>query len=142
MVAGFLGNPGMNFIAGRLANGGGGLRFEGGSVAVELSAAAASAGASGQAVTLGIRPESVEVGEDAADGATIHGNIFATEPVGSDLFLDVLFEDEASDGVESHLFKVRARPDLKVRVGERIPLCLPHANLYLFDDAGHRIHPE
>ena len=81
MVAGFLGNPGMNFVAGRLANGGSGLRFEGGNVAVALSDAAASAGASGQAVTLGIRPESVEVGDDPAQGATIHGNIFATEPV-------------------------------------------------------------
>ena len=142
MVAGFLGNPGMNFVTGRLVNGGSGLRFEGSNMAVDLSPAASSAGASGQAVTLGIRPESVEVGEDAADGATVHGNIFATEPVGSDLFLDVLFEDEASVDDGAHLFKVRARPDLKVRVGERIPLCLPHANLYLFDDAGHRIHPE
>ena len=142
MVAGFLGNPGMNFLSGRLANGGGGLRFEGSGVALDLPAAAASATGSGRAVTLGIRPESVEVGEGAADGSTVHGSIFATEPVGSDLFLDVLFGDDAGTGDGTRLFKVRARPDLRVRVGERIPLCLPHANLYLFDDAGHRIHPE
>ena len=141
MVAGFLGNPGMNLVTGRLANGGGGLRFEGGAVTVDLSAAESSATA-GQAVTLGIRPESVLVGEGAADGATVHGNIFATEPVGSDLFLDILFEEDAGDSDGARLFKVRARPDLQVRVGERIPLCLPHANLYLFDDAGYRIHPE
>ena len=142
MVAGFLGNPGMNFITGRLAGGNGGLRFEGGNVAVGLPASAAAGVAAGQAVTLGIRPESVTVGEDSADGATIHGNIFATEPVGSDLFLDVLFEEGEDDSETARLFKVRARPDLKVRVGERIPLGLPHANLYLFDDAGHRIHPD
>ena len=128
--------------AGRPIGGNGGFRFEGGNVAVDLSAAASSAAASGQAVTLGIRPESVEVDEGAADGATVHGNIFSTELIGSDLFLNVLFEDEASVDDGAHHFKVRARPDLEVRVGERIPLCLPHANLYLFDDAGHRIHPE
>ena len=142
MVAGFLGNPGMNLIAGRLANGSGGPRFEGGSVTVDLPVAAAASAGTGQALTLGIRPESVTVGEDSADGATVHGSIFATEPVGSDLFLDILFEDETDDTDGTRLFKVRARPDLKVRVGERIPLGLPHANIYLFDDAGHRIHPE
>ncbi len=141
MVAGFLGNPGMNFVSGRLANGGDGLRFDGGAVALDLPSSAASAAGAGQSVTLGIRPESVEVGDGVADGATVHGSIFATEPVGSDLFLDILFDESADTDGETQLFKVRARPDLQVRAGERIPLCLPHANLYLFDDAGHRIHP-
>ena len=142
MVAGFLGNPGMNLVAGRLANGSGGLRFEGGAVTVDMPAAASAGVAAGQAVTLGIRPESVMVGEGAADGATVLGSIFATEPVGSDLFLDILFEEDTGDSDGTRLFKVRARPDLQVRVGERIPLCLPHANLYLFDDAGYRVHPD
>ena len=142
MVAGFLGNPGMNLISGRLAGGNGGPRFEGGNVAVDLPPAASSGVAAGQAVTLGIRPESVTVGEDSAKGATVHGSVFATEPVGSDLFLDILFEEDAGESDGTRLFKVRARPDLHVRVGERVPLGLPHANLYLFDDAGHRVHPE
>ncbi len=142
MVAGFLGNPGMNLVAGRLAGGDGGPRFEGGSVTMDLPNAAAAGAAAGQAITLGIRPESVTVGEGSGDGATVYGSIFATEPVGSDLFLDILFEEDADESGGARLFKVRARPDLQVRVGERIPLGLPLANLYLFDDAGHRIHPE
>ena len=138
MVAGFLGNPGMNFVAGRLDGGGRQVRFKGNGMAVALPGALAASAAPGQAVTLGIRPESVEVGDGAADGATVRGSVFATEPVGSDLFLDVLFQEEG-DG--TRLFKVRARPDLQVRVGDRVPLSLPYDNLYLFDDAGRRIHP-
>ncbi len=136
MVAGFLGNPGMNFVRGRLE--GGGRRFEG-AVAFDLPETLSAGGGEGRSVTFGIRPESVGVGEAGESGATVHGTVFATEPVGSDLFLDILFGQEGDD---AELFKVRARPDLRVRVGERVTLGLPYDNLYLFDDAGRRIHPD
>ena len=39
------------------------------------------------------------------------------------------------------LFKVRTRPELKVRSGEQVLLTLPYDKLYLFDNAGYRIYP-
>jgi len=137
MVAGFLGNPGMNFVGGRIESDGGEARFAGNGMSIALPGALSAGAAPGRAVTLGIRPESVAVGA-GGDGAAVSGSVFATEPVGSDLFLDVLFQEERE---ETRLFKVRARPDLQVRVGEQVPLRLPWDGLYLFDDAGDRIHP-
>ena len=137
MVAGFLGNPGMNLIAGRLNGGGDGLHFEGKGMAFDLPSQFSSVATPGDPVTLGIRPENVVVG-DGPNGVSVTGNIFATEPVGSDLYLDILFVEE-NDGMR--LFKVRTRPELKVRSGEQVLLTLPYDKLYLFDNAGYRIYP-
>jgi multiple sugar transport system ATP-binding protein len=137
MVAGFLGNPGMNLITGRLNNEGDRLQFEGNGLVFELPNQFSSGATPGDSVTLGIRPESVLVGS-GPNGASVSGDIFATEPVGSDLFLDILFGKE-NDG--SHLFKVRAQPELKVQAGEQVQLNLPYDKLYLFDNSGNRIYP-
>ena len=66
-----------------------------------------------------------------------------TEPVGSDLFLDINFDTTSSDRIAeaAGLFKVRAQPDLQAKVGDKVPLSLPHAKLYLFDEQGRRVYP-
>jgi multiple sugar transport system ATP-binding protein len=141
MVAGFIGSPGMNFLQGRLRGNQGSIAFEAPGVTVPLPAGLFGGAARADAgeMTLGIRPESVKVGAGTHPAASIQGNVFATEPVGSDLFLDISFEDGAA-GL-SNLFKVRAQPDLRVRVGERIPLHLPYESIFLFDTSGWRVYP-
>ena len=64
----------------------------------------------------------------------------ATEPVGSDLFLDISFEPAETEA--PRLFKVRTRPDRVVKVGEAIPLGLPSDKIYLFDQGGRRVYPQ
>lgn len=140
MVAGFIGSPGMNFLRGRFSGSQGAIAFEAPGVRVPLPAnLLAGNSLNGADMTLGIRPESVKVGTAAQSSASVEGSVFATEPVGSDLFLDISFEEGAA-GLTS-LFKVRTVPDLKVRVGETISLQLPYESIYFFNASGWRIHP-
>ena len=68
---------------------------------------------------LGYRPEGVEVNGINNHGS-VSGLIYATEPQGSDLFLDISFGE--SDAPEQALFKVRTQPDVKLRAGDRVSL--------------------
>jgi multiple sugar transport system ATP-binding protein len=86
-------------------------------------------------VTIGIRPERVVV--NGAEGAAGTGWVYATEPVGSDLFVDVSFD--APDTPDPHLFKIRTRPERSIRAGDRVPVTIPMEYLYVFDKAGRRI---
>jgi ABC-type sugar transport system ATPase subunit len=89
-------------------------------------------------VTLGIRPERVVV-NGAAEQNTAIGWVYATEPVGSDLFLDISFDDP--DTVDPNIFKIRTDPGRTIRAGDHVPVFLPPDSLYVFDSAGVRIHP-
>ncbi len=140
-VAGFLGSPGMNFIEGRLAQGPGAFRFEAPGFSLPLPADhfAHLAHMTGRALTLGVRPEALGVADGARPANTVEGTVFATEPVGSDLFMDVTFGENGSAG--GTLFKVRTRPDVEVREGDRVGLIVPYEQLYLFAEDGARVHP-
>ena len=141
MVAGFLGNPGMNFISGNFGTKDGKDCFVGSGFHLNLPPGVTR---SGDNVTLGIRPESVLVGELGDGHSVIEGSVFETEPVGSDLFLDISFGSIAEGHITeaSGLFKVRALPDLVTKVGDKVPLSLPHGKIYFFDESGKRIHPD
>jgi multiple sugar transport system ATP-binding protein len=143
MVAGFLGNPGMNFVQGRVAAENGAKTFSAPGFSVALPDTAAGGG-DGSTMTLGIRPESVIVGDAGENHGRVEGTVFETEPVGSDTFIDVQFDGSVHDQVQvaSRLFKVRGAPDLQIKVGDRLPLSLPHQKIYLFDSAGRRVHPQ
>ena len=136
MVAHFLGDPGMNFVPGRLGERGGDAGFDAGAFFVPLPENLVSA-VSAPVATLGIRAENVETRENGSGDVT--GTVFATEPVGSDLFLDISFEPPETE--TPRLFKVRTRPDHVVKVGEAIPLGLPPDKIYLFDQGGRRVYP-
>jgi multiple sugar transport system ATP-binding protein len=137
-VAAFVGNPSMNFLPGRLRRTGNGWSFEGSGVTLALDdTLLRTAEAAGESeVTLGIRPENVAV--DGRAGG-LEGWVYATEPVGSDLYIDLSFDDP--DAEEPRLFKIRTRPDQKARAGDRLSLVLPAEHLFVFDSAGSRIHP-
>ena len=74
LVAGFIGSPAMNFLPGRLGEGGAVVLENGARIGV-----ASTAARSGQAVTVGVRPESLEI---AADG--LAAEIVVVEPTGAD----------------------------------------------------------
>jgi hypothetical protein len=94
--------------------------------------------ASASEVVLGVRPEGAVLG-NGAPGAVGTGWVYATEPVGSDLFVDLSFDPP--EATEPELFKVRTRPDLRLRSGDRVSLSLPAESLYVFERSGRRIHP-
>jgi multiple sugar transport system ATP-binding protein len=136
-VAKFVGSPSMNFISGGVKQEDAGWCFVGKGFSVPLSPSMLNAlpKGVGEEIHLGIRPEAAIV--NGTGGAS--GWVYATEPVGSDLFVDISFDDP--DAVEPHLFKVRTRPDLKLKAGDRISVTLPPERIYLFDRTGRRIYP-
>jgi multiple sugar transport system ATP-binding protein len=138
-VARFVGSPSMNFVAGVVKKIDGSWSFVGKGVAVPLVGAMLEAlsGTDQEEMHLGVRPEGAIVnGGDASAGA---GWVYATEPMGSDLFVDVSFDEP--DAIEPHLFKIRTRPDMRLRVGDKVAVCLPAENIYLFDRTGRRLFP-
>jgi len=141
MVAGFVGTPGMNFVPGCIDSVNGVKTFK--SAGFEIALPEGMVDSTTDTITLGIRPESVLVGEIGEDHAKINGNVFETEPVGSDLFLDINFEKFSTDQIAetSRLFKVRTLPDMRVKAGDKVMLSLPHKKIYFFDATGQRVYP-
>ena len=83
-VAGFLGSPSMNFIEGRLEVAAGKVAFVAAALRLDLHAYAfATPPADGQPVVLGVRPEHVALGADAAIAARVR----LVEPMGPNQIL-------------------------------------------------------
>jgi multiple sugar transport system ATP-binding protein len=137
-VAKFVGSPSMNFVTGAMNKVDGAWTFVAKGVALGLTPPMLKAlsGAAGEAFQLGIRPEGALINGDAGDAT---GWIYATEPVGSDLFVDITFDEP--DSIDPQLFKVRTRPNVKLKEGDRVSITLPPEHVYLFDQTGRRVYP-
>jgi multiple sugar transport system ATP-binding protein len=128
-IAIFVGSPPMNLIPGRLLSVDGGQRFQG-PIGVDLAALGPIAGA-GEAVTLGVRPENVEL-SGSGDADAIPGRVELIEAVGADTFLSV----GVADGTT---VMVRVSADTRVQEGDCLHLRFPPQRLLLFDAAGNRV---
>jgi ABC-type sugar transport system ATPase subunit len=82
-------------------------------------------------VTLGIRPEHVEVGP-ATGGGAIGGTVELVEAVGSDTFLSVVVAPD-------HTVIVRVPADREIDEGERVGLRFPPEHVRLFDREGRLV---
>ncbi len=131
-VAGCIGSPAMNFIAGRQRGGvvhaaGGAMLALGREVGSEVGSAAGSAAAAndGREVIYGIRPEHLELANGQATG--FEAEVVVIEPTGSDtqLFARVAGQQIVAVFRERHAF----------RPGERIRLA-PRAEFAHLFDAG------
>jgi len=137
-VAGFIGSPSMNFLDGTLRRGDGGLFLVGAqndSVRYELDPARVEeVGAEvGQSVTLGIRPEDVQVVEGAAEAdpaRTLEATVDLVEPMGSDNFLTLRLPGDVS-------WVARVRPTLEPEEDTPITLTFDQDDLHLFAEEGH-----
>jgi ABC-type sugar transport system ATPase subunit len=128
-IAIFVGSPPMNLIPGHLLTADGGQRFQG-PIGVDLAALGPIAGA-GEAVTLGVRPENIELSR-SGDADAIPGRVELIEAVGADTYLSV--------GVaEGTAVMVRVSADARVQEGDSLHLRFPPQRLLLFDAAGNRM---
>jgi len=121
-VAGFIGSPSMNFVAGtvKIESQGAMLVTQNG-VKITLPELAVK---NGQAVTIGIRPEHIRLaGANNADSITLRLDVI--EPTGSDTYLYGKIDQSAC------CFALRER--LEVAVNDEIQLSLPVENLHVFD---------
>ncbi|SME94371.1 carbohydrate ABC transporter ATP-binding protein, CUT1 family [Tistlia consotensis] len=143
-VAGFIGSPAMNFLAGTVEADGHGL-FLGGDARISDKGSDLS-GLAGRAVTLGVRPEHLlAVGESEAE---IRLGVELVETLGADTLAHgrpvgaagTPLGDAALGGEAPGLITVRLPGLAPVREGERLPLRMAEGELHLFDpDSGRRI---
>ncbi|WP_025127364.1 ABC transporter ATP-binding protein [Pseudomonas sp. PH1b] len=127
-VAGFLGTPKMGFLKGSIT------QADGQGCEVQLQAGArlrlAQSGAQlcvGSAVTLGIRPEHLELGATGPGSLQVTADV--AERLGSDTFCHV----RTACG---EALTLRIRGDLASRYGEQLNLHLDPAHCHLFDAQG------
>jgi ABC-type sugar transport system ATPase subunit len=128
-IATFVGSPPVNLLRGRVAAGNGGSAFHG-PVGIDL-APLGQVAPDGEEITLGIRPENVEVSAADEPGA-IPGRVELIEAVGADTYLTVAISDD-------EMVTARVPADARAREGERLHLRFPSHRLLVFDGAGRRI---
>ncbi|MBP5971014.1 MULTISPECIES: ABC transporter ATP-binding protein [Pseudomonas] len=127
-VAGFLGTPKMGFLKGKITRADGPsceVALDAGTrITLPLNAAHLSVGS---AVTLGIRPEHLELAQPG--DCTLQVTADVSERLGSDTFCHV--KTNAGEALT-----MRVRGDLASRYGEQLNLYLDAAHCHLFDAEG------
>jgi multiple sugar transport system ATP-binding protein len=131
-VAGFLGSPTMNLMPGRLTTAGGGLRFAGPDLEVDVSAYPFEAPAGqDRAVVLGVRPEQVRLSEAGSEAAAPHtGQVTLVEPLGPQKVVWL--------SVGSTTLSAVADESWQGRVGDRVPFSLDLRRASMFDAASEQ----
>jgi multiple sugar transport system ATP-binding protein len=126
-VAGFIGSPKMNLLPGTLVGGsaeGATVRLAGGS---QVRAAVDANGArAGSAVSLGVRPEHLVMGD--ADGGVVAGEAIYSEHLGDHSL--VYLRIAGSDA----LLTVQVPPDTHAQEGETLRIGLPADACHLFGE--------
>ena len=130
-VAGFIGSPAMNFLAGKVVDGSRAIELAGtGSVRITLPIGLATTAAAGTPVAVGIRPEHLH---PAADGP-LEFEIELAEPLGADTLLHGRF------GEARELVTVRQGGHVLAKPGEKRRFKADPGHLHLFDSqTGKRI---
>ena len=121
-VASFVGNPPMNFVDMEVAQSNGEFVATAGTLTLTVPKERAEAAAAiNGSVTMGIRPEDIQV---ASDGE-IKGEIFVVEPLGR--------EDLLTVHIGGHSFLVLANPEDEHAPGEQVSLAFDSNQLQFFD---------
>jgi multiple sugar transport system ATP-binding protein len=140
-VAGFLGSPPMNLIAGHVEAAAAGLVFRearGGPVRVELGNFPGYAALAGKEVTLGIRPEHCEPvrAADAARADAFEALVELVEPMGAETYFYL------NTGQHTLISRSHAEADHRGD-GSRQRFCIHSNRVHLFDPAsGQRVLPQ
>ena len=130
-VAGFIGSPAMNFIAGQVTDSGG-IRFTASGDAFSVPLAGAQAELLrqqvGRPVVMGVRPEDIRVAsgpKDALVAPTVTLRLDAVEPMGNEVFLHTR--------TPGHEITARLEPQPLPEPGQQIGLTLDLEKLHFFD---------
>jgi multiple sugar transport system ATP-binding protein len=128
-VAGFVGDPSMNFVEGRIRDGT--LRAE--AFDYPLSSALREAVAGADRVTLGVRPEDVALVAADADDAHLTTVVDVVEPMGDENVVHLALDDDRT--------LVATVPGMRrVSVGSEVGVRLPEDAVHLFDgDTGEAL---
>jgi multiple sugar transport system ATP-binding protein len=129
-VAGFIGSPSMNFITVTAS----GEQLMMGQSKLTLAGAAARAAAArpaGSSLTVGFRPEHLELANGTADGAVRFSAIVdVVEYLGNDELIHAK--------VEGNDIVALLSSDRRVKTGEQVEMVVPLDHLYLFDPTSEK----
>ena len=130
-VAGFIGEPPMNFIRGKVQKGC--IRFGDNEIALD-KVLPAIAKWEGKDVVMGFRPEHIVLGSQTPDAYQLHANVELTEMLGdnSNIYINA-GEDRAILKLDSH--------DTPEKTDIDLHFCVPYNNVYLFDAETENIIP-
>lgn len=127
-VAGFLGSPPMNFLDATLVEADGrGYALEGSMFRLNLTedvGEAVRGALQDSEVTLGFRPEDVEIHREAVANS-IEVTLYVYEPLGSEVVADLRLGET--------LLKARAPPSFRADLGSKLWITIPVEKLHLFD---------
>jgi multiple sugar transport system ATP-binding protein len=137
-VAGFIGSPAMNLIEGRIDAGG---LMLGGTVIPIPAKLKEQAGAVGAAVTVGLRPEAIEL---VAEGHGIPAVVNLVEEMGAEAYVYAQLAAHVSESVTAvNDVIARVEPRGAPRSGDTIHLRVREESILLFDvESGERIGAE
>lgn len=138
-VAGFIGEPAMNFIPAEIVPTDNGMDAQTDVGTIELPEDVVTAvenwGGPYDELTLGIRPEDIndaELSEDqGSSDSTINAFVHLVEPVGSDRFLTLRPNSDSHEMME---FTARVDPDSDITQDTRVELTINRKNIHLFDE--------
>ncbi len=133
-VAGFIGSPTMNFLEATVQSGGGTLRFAGTGFdcAVPAAMQAAAARLEGRAVTIGVRPQALQMTHSRpADGLALPLQVQVCEYLGTDSVLTCKLA-----GTETGV-TLMAPGNHSTRIGQTVTATAAPDALYAFETGGH-----
>ena len=134
-VAGFIGVPQMNFYDARLVRDGDAYAVELDGISVPVSAEKcarlAARGVGSQDITLGVRPENIELAE-AGDKNVLSGTVEASEMMGSSVHLHVSVDGKDSIIILQNVEEDGMRPS-DIQVGSTLSFTFPGSSMHLFD---------
>jgi multiple sugar transport system ATP-binding protein len=125
-VAGFIGSPAMNFTEATVVEEGGTVMVTNPGLRAPVSPAKAERlrAYKGQTVTLGVRPEDLQL--TGGDGRTgLEAVVEVVEPLGAEILLDVK--------VANSVMVARVEPNVRAKVHEKIRLHVEPDRLHFFD---------
>ncbi len=132
-VAGFIGSPQMNFVEGKVVEREGGLALDLGFAIIPVRGGAERvlARVRGERVTVGIRPEHIEVEPSGPGRVQVEGRVDFVEMLGSDTILHV--------DVGGRLLVVKLSSTRSFSVGDRIRLYIDPSRIHVFRSNGEAV---
>ncbi len=142
-VAGFIGTPPMNLVAGRIERQDGRCQFVGGGITLAISDAhrevLQTSKEQKNEVVLGVRPEDVlPVDPAAATAPVARGQVALVESVGDAALVHVEIAAASGDGKNSTSAVVlRTGPRVPLQTGDGVALAIDPRRIHLFDAETH-----
>jgi multiple sugar transport system ATP-binding protein len=137
-VAGFIGSPSMNFIAGTVESGG--FSSDIGDLDIELDPSALGV-SEGDRVTAGIRPEDVYPAEEGKKlshpSKVLEARTDVLEPMGDEIFVYLVTDEDAEVDLEDPdaggQILMSVEPDSEIQEDEQMEVVLDRTKIHLFD---------